>query len=1290
MATDAEIDNMNDTFIKYLLIYSEKDGKIDKYNVLEVKEDNISEAMKAALLPEEDYSTPVKGDSASTTKIVELNLSNANGASKWMYALVEDSTAPFLDRIYSGSLSYEAGQGIEVTTDSKLMILATDDNGRVRAYNIIEIKGNMIKDPLATKLKETTHYTNPVKGSTEGTTKFGFLKYEGITNWKYALSDKVIDAPELNSTVSGNPITVTSDVSNDLSIETDLVKLKEDNFKRYMMIYGLNADGTVKVYIDFDMDDSNVRMPDSQKLETPKHYSDVIKRNSPNTTRIVNLKAIGLPGNNLKFKYKVIDGNIDKIEFNEKILDTKDLLDNVDIPVNVGKHLLLLAVDKSNKTKAYKTIELVFDNVKAGNASDLKSTTNYQGPVPGNINNSTKFTFLNLPAGASKFVYKIGETSFGIPEAGSIVTDTFNATTNIDIEKISANKYLFLLAVDSSNKVIAYEEFKLLDSQVKGSVGKELVSNAYDLIKGDKPSTTKLRLEPLGLDDPNNIRWSYKFVDSIPINENEKPYFNQIIDGTTIYTINSITKIGPDIAVTKTGTNYGHILILATDSSGRVKGYKYETILGNHVKEHTPEIKEGLKLKKGTVVDSVNFTDLTSFVDGNKYKYLISNTKLNTPAIGDDLPNDVKDYTKGQDITVHIGKYLNLYELGSDSKITKFSSFQVEEVKQGSATLTQSTLLEGNIVNGGTKLTITLTDANWADVVNDKSIRDKLFNGFKSNSEDSQWSKVVAAMIADGKGAISINSNTITILLPETPGYNITDDQSIDLTIPYEAIRDALNPIVASGNIIIKPTIGATISGDVVSSIVRQDDIKAGTKTIVVELADGTWDVNADINKIIDGFSGGSNWNKIAAAVKSNGSISRNSGSKVTITLPKVIDVDFGSTMEVVSLTIPKELINGATENVAASPNFTLYPNMIEVKGEAVADKDNVILTAPDYRIIDTNQDTWIIDVTAGTLKANITDKDLVFTGLPRGLLANVSKVSDKNQIQIKLTGNASVALANDSMVKVKIKGSAVVEPNSVDSLDIGFNLIKGNSLISDLQRIKINVVDGELMDDTIQLNSDKIEFSLESSNGTNGNDWTVATSDNTKNIPFKAGKVYVREASNPKVFHLVTTLSHPKSPVGISISEVKYDSLMNVKVKLNGFETGVEYDISTDGGSTWSETFNTSGEVSLDKVSDLKIRLKATKENLPSLATAKLNGLYLGNVKLHVGSGKITGTNTSMQYSLDSTNGIDGKWITAKTNETLLNLTAGNKVWIRQQNSKVNFRELGDVTQQNIPDLGT
>lgn len=69
-------------------------------------------------------------------------------------------------------------------------------------------------------------------------------------------------------------------------------------------------------------------------------------------------------------------------------------------------------------------------------------------------------------------------------------------------------------------------------------------------------------------------------------------------------------------------------------------------------------------------------------------------------------------------------------------------------------------------------------------------------------------------------------------------------------------------------------------------------------------------------------------------------------------------------------------------------------------------------------------------------IEGQITNNDIAIIGLPTGLKGEVKRIDDK-QISITVSGVANTSLKERQTVKIRIKGSAVTELNSVDSKDI-------------------------------------------------------------------------------------------------------------------------------------------------------------------------------------------------------------------------------------------------------------
>ncbi|MFC4305285.1 S-layer homology domain-containing protein [Cohnella boryungensis] len=76
--------------------------------------------------------------------------------------------------------------------------------------------------------------------------------------------------------------------------------------------------------------------------------------------------------------------------------------------------------------------------------------------------------------------------------------------------------------------------------------------------------------------------------------------------------------------------------------------------------------------------------------------------------------------------------------------------------------------------------------------------------------------------------------------------------------------------------------------------------------------------------------------------------------------------------------------------------------------------------------------------------------------------------------------------------------------------------------------------------------------------------------------------------------------------------------------------------------------------------------------------ATVKVM-LSLSGVGINVLGGKITGTSATMEYSLDSTDGTDGTWLSASDTNTVVSFTAGN-LYVREVALPTNYRLVASI----------
>lgn len=1263
-----------------LLTATDEDGNIKGYQAFNLTEDMVKGKI-APNLPDGNYREPTKGTIEGTTKIEYLNLEGITDAAQWMYKVGGKLEDPMFNRIVEGSNVYQVGDNIKANIGDTLLLLATDEKGLVKAFARFELDGNTLRSPSAILLKGETHYIGPVKGDKPGHTKFETLSgSESIGNnpiWMYRIYNVQPDIPEYDSHAIGTEVNPNEDIPAESG--------------QYLLL--MATDGSkIKGYALFRLTENHIRMPDAILLEEGTHYTKPEKGTMPGTTRIMELKYTGIEDVE-QWRYRVDKKKYEGvIEYNSVLPGTSIYKEGDNIRAEAGDCLVLLATDKTGRVKGYAIIDLDEDNVRKPNATLLRPNTNYVGPEPGTEKNSTRFSFLNFEHDGEeniKWMYKVGDSSFGNIELDSIVEDSKEYTVGENILGVASGDHLLLLAADERNQVKAYGEFKLTERDVRGGPARELDTNNYTLEPGIKPGTTRFtKLLPLGLE--GSIRWRYKLLDK-ELAKEEIPYLNSIVDGT--YTVS----MGQDIQVEQINGGYGYLLLLAVDGGGRTKGYAQIPLTASKIKEHAPVFD--IQVDKGEKVDTVKLTNPISPEGTEKYKIILTNTPYPTPA-KDEVVVGGMDYTIGDDIQVRLDQYLTVFAVDKENKIKGYRSFKIDEyqdkIKRGKAEIIKpSTILEGSVVNGGEKIIIELSNsAQWAeDIKTNSSKRDALYNGFRASGENTEWAKVVDALMADGSGAIDVSSidsgkERLIISLPETKDYDITQDQIITLTIPAAAMKDAINPIEAEGSIIIKPTVKATISGDVVDSIVREEDIKAGGKTIVIELEDGDWLLDVDKDKLIDGFKvvdvdkqEDTQWSKIAKKITQD-HITRNSSKKVTITLPEVGDVDFGVDKEIISLTIPAELVQGAAEDIVATPRFTLYPDILQVDGEAIGNL--VYLESPDGRVPRENMDTWVIKVEVGTLKKDISDKDIVVAGLPRGLRANVDRVDvENNTIAIKVSGTAANKI-EEERVSIRIKGTAVEEPNSMDSEDIVVMLKLSHSKIEDLERVsyRLGYKDDTLYIYLINVDED-MEYSINSTNGINGSWDKIVLETGKDEIKIDEAKpisIWVREAAQPKVYIKAVELLQEEAPGNIAIAHYDYDAAV---VGLEGIESNIEYDYSLDGGNTWSK-YEWDTKIPLIRDLDLRIRkaaIEGEKGKLPSKATGKLNGVYLRDAKLNVVKGIIENTTNSMEYSTN-----DGERFSRASNGiTNVRFAVGDKVWIRERNNPNNIRYLDEVGQEEF-----
>jgi len=122
-------------------------------------------------------------------------------------------------------------------------------------------------------------------------------------------------------------------------------------------------------------------------------------------------------------------------------------------------------------------------------------------------------------------------------------------------------------------------------------------------------------------------------------------------------------------------------------------------------------------------------------------------------------------------------------------------------------------IVESEVVTGGKTLVLTLTGTTWdADIGDDSPETTALIAGIDSNkAEATGWDAVVKAGLAHGD--VTRNSDTVvTILLPAFAGYQITESETITVTIDSTCVASAAE-IVADPTFIISVDTTPNVTG---------------------------------------------------------------------------------------------------------------------------------------------------------------------------------------------------------------------------------------------------------------------------------------------------------------------------------------------------------------------------------------------------------------------------------------------------------------------------------------------
>lgn len=1043
---------------------------------------------QAAIRP---YNAPVinaanyalaKGGVEGTTAFSKLDLIGIVDATGWMIKVQKDPfTVPAKDVAVTGSMIYSqsSNPNIAISVGWHILLLATDQMGRVKAYADLTVGESQIQAPFAATLIENTNYTNPEPGSAPGTVKI-MVNDSGISRassetilWKYIKSSNAFAIPHLNDDASGSEYTLYASNQDIPSVSAGNVIL--------VVAVAKDASGSyqkIKAYRQFSISSSQIRPANAPELVADYNYTGPLAGSAPGTTKINDLKFIGILGSPTKWQYRI--SNISEtLTLDSVFANPINYTSGSDIAVKMNQYVTLAAVDDTGKVKAYKCMQITQDSqLNPPLANKLASGLNYTVPKYGTATGTTSvYVSLQGINGATEFVAKTvnaqtniiaGTTVSYTAASGSDYSDYHVYTTGADIAA-NPGQYLLLMAVDSSKKVLAYENLPLTSDNIRpgNAILLQSPQNYAALKPGAGVGTTKIsELSFVGV--PGGEKWIVKVQDA---DLTEIPIINSSVEGAVVYTANA------DIQAKE-----GQVVLLyAVDSTGKIKGYASIKVLSANVRGVAPLLKLGTDYsapEPGSVLNNTRIAalNLAGVSGATLWKYTVSDSPAGT-ILKDSLMTGLTLYTEGSDISVLAGQHLILVATDDQGYVKAYADIAMIEsmIRNVEAVLGGTVITyptgESNIVAGGRTVSIQLKYGEWQeDVLSSITKRNTLYEGLiASGAEAAMWGKVVAALKNEGQSAAVMSSDKklITITLSEAPTYDITENQEISLTIRPELIKGGLKAVTASNKISISANVIVQLDGTAVTQGLAEGDIKAGGKTIIIKLTNGSFalDVASNAAKrdaIFEGFKAAINttqWTKVVDALKASGetAITRNASDKITLVLPAAADYDI-TMNDTVSLTLPyrtstgEEILVGAIKDVAVATqlpvNANASANLTGTLLKAITSETNIV-TGGRELIITLTDGQWVTDIDTDDAKRSALFAGLVATTETAEWGKVVAALKAAGKTAITRTDNNTVTILLPAVASYNISAnqyiSLVIPPVCI--IGAKANLIAGQTV---------------------------------------------------------------------------------------------------------------------------------------------------------------------------------------------------------------------------------------------------
>ncbi len=980
-----------------MLLALDNSDKIKGYANIKVDGTKI----KPADAPEITGLTLEKGSAEGTTRFSSLE--KINGAVQWWYCVQTDApsekygidtTPPGTAKRYDDTATPKPNIPVQVA--DHIILFATDAAKKIKAYGVVKVDADVIQKPEAMPLTNPKNYSGPRPGSSPGTTTFTFLE-DGIPDngtgtvvWKYKTSTQDLPVPHYDE-----------DASSYIAAGNGDFEVEPDNSLLVVATIG----NKVKAYLQITKIVASAIQPKEAAKLNSQQFTAPVQGNNPGTTKIAQLDPIGLPNTFTGWKVQV-SSNEQKLMQGTKTDNWLPYTQDSNISVKADEYVVLAAVDKYGFVLAYECFAITPTQINPPSAAGFDN--NYDGPKAGTVIGTTRFEIsLGNMSGAQNCIVKVADARVNLAIGDTITlgsttvpaTDFSNYKVYASLANIAVepDQYVVLIAVDSSNKVLAYANIKIPGSAINPGYAYQLTE--YNVSTGGNYTLS-------AGSTAGKVAFTYLNKIGAPLGGANGKWFVQVV-GTpgTPPLLNASLPTGTNQPVEYTlsadiDTTRGNyvVLYLADETTKAIKGYTCIQVKPEALNVSTPiPGTEYFTTKIATTVTAPADTTLMYAVKSSSSGNLLTNSII----------SDLISYTGTGDIPAAVNQYLLLVAVDGDIiKAYKEIKITPAMLKIPNTTATLSgTLITApptvtDMVNGGKTLVITLNDGKWEDGIA-TTLRNKLYSGFKTTTDTGAWENLRAELdsadvyTASKPYGIEKTSDTVvTVTFPaiSAANYKLTKNQAVTVTIDASCIIGD-NSVTAPQKITIStvaapaptkivkvsgPT-GVYRQGDVIPIFVKFDNavevaagltpaitLKTGSSTRSINYSSGSGTDTLVFNYTVQAGDYSSALTYSGTSLSPANSIKNMStGNSATLTLP--------------SATADNSLSACGIVTDAVAPKFTKTPSQTTTKAETSGDIS--------YTVNETGKVYYVVMVDTGSTTVPTVQQIIDWNALPGALV---------------------------------------------------------------------------------------------------------------------------------------------------------------------------------------------------------------------------------------------------------------------------------------------------------------